>query len=89
MMGQERDVILNRVLMEIRILFESRNGLTIRELQEKLTTYGPEYEFSPRTIRRDCLAFEYHGLVEPRPLNTADEAWRVTPSRTMKRWFGG
>ena len=83
---QERDVILNRILAEMSILFNSHNGLTVKEIARKLRDMDPDLDFNERTIRRDCQAFEYHGLVEPRKDEGGAGTWRVKASDRMERW---
>jgi hypothetical protein len=83
---QERDVILGRILTEFGILLSCRNGLTIRELTDRLRSVDPGLDFNERTIRRDCLAFEYHGLVEPRGEEDTG-TWKVRATPQLDRWF--
>ena len=64
MMCQERDVFLNRALIELVQLSESRYGLTVSELARKLVEQDSSYGFSLRTIRRDCQALERAGWIE-------------------------
>ena len=63
-MCQERDVFLNRALIELVQLSESRYGLTVSELANKLVDQDSSYDFSLRTIRRDCQALERAGWIE-------------------------
>ncbi|MGZ3697987.1 MAG: hypothetical protein ACXWP5_07630 [Bdellovibrionota bacterium] len=67
MASQERNIILRRLLVELRLIAQARNGLTIRELRERLAATDPELRFTERTIRRDCETLEELGIVDPRP----------------------
>ncbi len=86
MNGQERDVILNRMLAEMGLILTCRNGLTIREMAKRLREIDPSLDFNERTIRRDCVTFEYHGLVEPRDEDETG-TWKVKASDKLFRWF--
>lgn len=68
------------------ILLTSRYGLTVREISGKLRELDPSFRFSERTIRRDCLAFEHHGLVEPRD-ESDTQTWKVKGAPRLQRWF--
>ena len=82
--GQEREVILRRVLFSLQIIARSKNGITIRDLKKKLRTIGPDLKFSEQTIRRDCSAYEYLGLLEPRG---SISPWVLRPSQLFFGWF--
>jgi hypothetical protein len=88
--GQEREVILRRLLAEIELIFTSRSqGLTIRELTRKLSALDPSLSFNEQTIRRDARALEYQGWVEPRDEVSESRgiAWRLMPSDRLRQIF--
>ncbi len=59
----ERYLILKRVLHSLRIIARSEDGISIRELRKRLSTIGPQLQFTEQTIRRDCRVYEHQDLI--------------------------
>ena len=85
----ERTAILDRVAREVRALYLASGALSVRELAAGLSQEQGEAQLiqSERTIRRDCLALEYHGFLE----HVSDlRNQKFLPSRRMREcWDEG